>query len=872
VTGLALKSLWSRRARALSTTFAVVIGVAFVAGSFVLTDTIFAAFDEIFSDSLKGTSVVVTAQNPVEQENGEVPTVSASLLPKVRKVAGVKLAAGAIFTPGGFFDSQGDKIGNKFAPKFISSHLPDGLESLTYVDGHPPRGPTEASLDEAAAESSGIELGESIRLIGQGSARSFRLVGFTQLGSASFGGASIAQVTLPVAQQLTHKRDRFDQISIAAEDGVSPGTLKRRIERVMPSSARVETATEKADRGSEEIRDNLGFLQTILLVFGFVAVFVGAFLIFNTFSITVAQRVAEFGLLRTLGASRRQILISVLIEALAIGLLGALIGIAGGYVMAILLNALLRAFEVDLPTTSLVMESRTIVVSLLVGVVVTSVSSLVPALRSTRVPPIAALQAYVPPSSRRRRFLYVGLSSLLALGGLAILLIGLFGGGSAGTRAAMMGGGAVAIVLAVSLFSPRLVPPLATVAGWPLERVRRLIGRLARENSQRNPSRTAITAAALMIGLALVTFVTVFSAGLKSSVAQVIDENFEGGLVIQNTDGFSPIPAGAAALARKVPGVERVATIRSTEAKLLGQGSKTKVTASTPDIGEAVEIEWKQGGPATLRELGDRESGRLGLLRFRSRARSGRQVSPAEPDGGQACLPGRGQVRLEARRLRQRPDHPTGDDPRLRPDPGHDRLRHYGARRQPGKGPAAPHGRSRTRLPDRRSAEPAGTEGNPRRTGRPARQPVQRPAPAGDRDLALRHRQHAGALDPRTHAGAGDAAGDRDVAAPGADDDPLRGGDHGADRGDSRDRPGCDLRGADLAALEGRRLHALLSDRLADRAARSRRPGRGPGRDPTGAPGFAPRRARLAPVRVTLSRVPRPRHRPAPASPRWLSR
>jgi len=607
VTGLAIKSLWARKVRALSTTFAVVIGVAFVAGSFVLTNTIFAAFDEIFSDSLKGTSVVVSAKNPVEQENGEIPTVSASLLPKVKRVAGVKLAAGAIFTPGGFFDSAGDKIGNKFA-KFISSHLPDGLESLTYVEGHPPRGPTETSIDEAAAESSDLKLGERIRIVGQRSAKSYRLVGFTKLGSASFGGASIAQLILPEAQLITHKRGRFDQISVAAADGVSPDTLKRRIERVVPPSVRVETAKENADRGSEEIRDNLGFLQTILLVFGFVAVFVGAFLIFNTFSITVAQRVTEFGLLRTLGASRRQILATVLSEAVAIGLIGGLIGIAGGFVMAVLLNALLQAFEVDLPTTSLVMESRTVVISLLVGVVVTSVSSMVPALRSTRVPPIAALQAYAPPSSRGRRLLYVALSVLLGLAGLAMLLAGLFGSGSAGTRAGLMGAGAVAIVLGVSLFSPRLVPPLATIAGWPLERLRRLTGRLARENSQRNPSRTAITAAALMIGLALVTFVTVFAAGLKSSVAQVIDENFEGGLVIQNTDGFSPIPAGAAAAARKVPGVKLVATIRSTEAKLLGAGSKAKVTAPTPDIGEAVEVEWKKGGPATLRTLGDREA------------------------------------------------------------------------------------------------------------------------------------------------------------------------------------------------------------------------------------------------------------------------
>ncbi|HEY4779268.1 MAG TPA: FtsX-like permease family protein [Solirubrobacterales bacterium] len=605
MTSLALKSLWARKVRALGTSFAVVIGVAFVAGSFILTDTIFAAFDEIFSESLSGTSVVITAQNPVKQDDGEVPTISASLLPRVQRTAGVKLAAGAIFTPGGFFDSKGEKIGNKFAPKFISSNLPGQLESLTYLEGHPPRGPTETSIDKAAAEGAGLELGEKIELIGQGSARKFRLVGFTQLGSASFGGASIAKVTLPVAQALTHKLGRFDQISVAAAPGAAPALLKRRIEAEMPAGVRVETGTESADRSSEEIRENLSFLPTFLLVFGFIAVFVGSFLIFNTFSITVAQRIAEFGMLRTLGASRRQILSSVLIEAVAIGLLGAVIGIAGGLLIALALNALFEAIGVDLPTTALVVESRTIVVSLLVGVVVTFVSSLIPALRSTRVPPIAALHAFSPVPTRRRRLLYAVLAILLGVAGLAMVLIGLLGNAEAGAAAGLMGGGAVVIVIAVSLFSPRLVPPLAAVAGWPLERLRRLLGRIARENAQRNPGRTAVTAAALMIGLALVAFVTVFSAGLKSSVAQVVDENFAGGLVIQNSDGFSPIPNGTATVARKVPGVGVVATIRSAKADLVGSGAGAQVSAPTPDIEKTVKVEWKQGGPATLRNLSD---------------------------------------------------------------------------------------------------------------------------------------------------------------------------------------------------------------------------------------------------------------------------
>ena len=605
MTSLSLKSLWARKARALATIFAVFIGVAFVAGSYVLTDTIFAAFDEIFGESLKGTSVVITAENPVKQENGETPAIRASLLPRVQRTAGVKLAAGAIFTPGGFFNAEGEKIGSKFAPKFISSVLPGELESLTYIEGHRPRGPTEASIDKAAAESSDLKLGEEVRLIGQGSARSFELVGFTRLGGASFGGTSIAQVTLSAAQRLTHKVGRFDQISVAADDGVSEATLKRRIAREMPAGVRVETAKENADRGSEEIRDNLKFLTIFLLVFAFIAILVGSFLIFNTFSITVAQRVTEFGMLRTLGASRRQVLSAVVVEALVIGVVGAVLGIAGGFGIAKLLNGLFETFEIDLPTTALVLKPRTVVISLLVGTLVTTLASLVPAIRSTQVPPIAALHAFTPEPSRRRRLAVIALSLMLGAAGLGAILIGLFAGASAGTAAGLVGGGAVAIIFAVSLFSPHLVPPLAAIAGWPLERLRRLLGRLSRENAQRNPGRTAVTAAALMIGLMVVTFVLVFVSGLKSSVAQVVDENFAGGLVIQNSDGFSPIPGGAAIAAKRVPGVRTVASIRSVKAELIDGGAGTQVSAPTRNVEATVDIEWKKGGPAALRRLRD---------------------------------------------------------------------------------------------------------------------------------------------------------------------------------------------------------------------------------------------------------------------------
>ncbi len=608
MTRLAVKSLWARKVRALTTTLAVVIGVAFVAGTYILTDTTFAAFDEIFEDSLAKTDVVITAKDAVRQESGEAPSFKATVLPKVKRVPGARVASGQIFTPGGLFDAKNEQIGTQFAPKFITSILPDALETQTYVEGRAPRNAREAVLDESAAEEAGIGLGDTLKLASVERVAAYRVVGLTKLGEASWGGASIAGLILPEAQRITDKRGEFDQIAIAAKEGVSEETLKRRVQRVTPSSLLVETAKENAERNSDQIRDDLGFLRIALLVFAFVALFVGAFLIFNTFSITVAQRVREFGMLRTLGADRRQILSSVVVEALAIGLLGALLGLAGGYAIAVGLNALFVAIGIDLPTTALVTKDRTIVISLLIGIGITLVSSFIPALRSTRVPPIAAMLALELPTSRRRGIVYAAIAVLLGMAGMAMVLAGLFGSASGGSAAGLMGGGAVAVLLAVSLFSPRLVRPLASLAGRPLELLRRLTGRLARENTQRNPARTAVTAAALMIGLAVVAFVTVFAAGIKSSIASAIDENFQGELVIQNSDGFSPISPRAADAARGVEGVELIATLRSVQAKLVGgDGGKPRVTSLDRDADRVLTIDWTEGGPEVLRGLTDRQ-------------------------------------------------------------------------------------------------------------------------------------------------------------------------------------------------------------------------------------------------------------------------
>ena len=609
MTSFAIKSLWARKLRALGTTMAVFVGVSLIAGTYVITDTINKAFDQIFNDSLKGTAVVITNKQPVTQQTNTSISFPAGVLKKVRAVPGVQLAAGTIFTGGGIF--KGDEaVGTQFAPKFVSAVLPPQIETLKTVAGHRPTNSHEATLNKAAADDAGLSVGDPIRIAGERRVRTYRLVGLTELGGTSFGGASIAQLTLPEAQYITGNVGRFNQISVGINPEVSAEELKTRIERVVPPNLRVETAEQNANRSSNDIHDALSFLPIFLGVFAAVALIVGAFVIFNTFSITVSQRIREYGLLRTLGASRRQVLASVFVEAALIGLLGAVLGVAGGLLFAKGIESLFNALGIGLPTTALVVATRTVVVAVVIGLAVTLLAVLNPALRSTRVPPIAAMQNLDLTTSRRRSIVTVAIAWLLMVGGLALVLFGLFGNQKTGDAALMLGGGAALVLFGVSLYSPRLVRPLAGTIGAPLERLRGLTGRLARENSQRNPSRTAATAAALMIGLALVSFVTVFAAGLKASIADAIDRSFQGGLEIQNTNGYDPIPTAVATAVRQVPGVQTVSTLKTSQIKIDGVGGKPRATGLDPaTAGQVLNLDF-QGDTTdqTLRNLTNSEA------------------------------------------------------------------------------------------------------------------------------------------------------------------------------------------------------------------------------------------------------------------------
>jgi putative ABC transport system permease protein len=599
VTKVALRGLAQRKLRAFVTMLAVLLGVAFIAGSYVLTDTINRSFDDIFSEAYAGTDVAISPSTTGQGEEIDLPPFSAEVLNQVREVDGVEQAAGGIFSTIRFVDEEGEQLSAAFAPEFVSSVAPEPFETLTYTDGRPPENATEASIDESTADREDLAIGDTLRIAGPAGVKGYEIVGLQRLGSTSSGGSSTAQLTLEEAQRLTDKQGQFDGISVEAAEGVSPDELARRIDDVLPARLTVETGVQAAERQSEDIKEDLSFFRIVLLVFGGVALLVGSFLIFNTFSITVAQRIRELGMLRTLGATRGQILRGMVLEAAIIGALGSVLGVLAGIGFAAALNAVFKSFGIDLPNTGTVIAARTVVLALIVGMAVTFAAALSPALRATRVSPMAALLEAALPESRTHGRVFTAVAVLLMLGGLALTCLGLFGGLDSNAAAGAVGGGAVAILFGVSMFSPRLVRPLASVAGWPLEKVRGITGRLARENAVRKPGRTAVTAAALMIGLAVVVFVTVFAAGISSSIGNAIDRNFQGDVVLQNVDGFSPISPGAGREAAQVDGVRTVSSLSFAGAEY--EGKDIRVSAVDPStVSEVLTLEWEEGSPDTL--------------------------------------------------------------------------------------------------------------------------------------------------------------------------------------------------------------------------------------------------------------------------------
>jgi putative ABC transport system permease protein len=576
---VALKGLAFRKVRALLTALAVVLGVAMVSGTYVLTDSIQRAFDGIFTGSYSDTSAVISGKQVVEFSTAGKATVPESLLQRVRGVEGVQQAEGAIFdlqSEGNtvkLYNDKGEAAGNGQAPSFGFGFDGDAdrFNPLQLVDGRWAAGSSQVVIDQGTADDQGWAIGDRIRAAAEGPAKAFTVSGIARLGDVqSLGGATLAVFDLSTAQQLLNKEGQLDTIFLASDEGVTPEQLTANIEPLLPRSAQVRTGDQQASADSSGISEGVDFIRYFLLAFAAIALAVGSFVIYNTLTITLAQRVREFATLRTLGASRKQIMRSVLLEGFALGVLASVIGLFGGVALAKGLSAVFEAMDLSMPQSGLVLATRTVLVSLVLGVGITMLATIIPARRAMAIPPIAAVRegATLPPGRLTR---HGWLRPVTAVAAIVLLVWGGLGGLDTGSSLLVTGLGCVLMFVAFWLVSSRLVVPIASAVGKPSERMAGAAGRLALRNSQRNPVRTARTAAALMIGLALVTLVATLGAGMRGTAEESLDNIVDADYVLTSENGYSTFPAAAGEALAAVDGVEVASSVRSDNAVAFGE-------------------------------------------------------------------------------------------------------------------------------------------------------------------------------------------------------------------------------------------------------------------------------------------------------------
>ena len=607
---VALKGIAGRKLRTALTALAIVLGVAMISGTYILTDTINNGFDSIVTNSYKNTDVVVSGKSAFKNTNGnnpaETPTFPASVLPKVKALREVAAAAGSVTSDNvKLIGKDGKVVDTGGAPSLGFSVDPreQQFNPTKLTAGSWPHGPTQVAIDDKTAAKQGFSVGDPIRIQAVGPQRQFRVSGIAKLaGVGSIGGATFALFDVSTAQSLFGKPGQLDVIRIQSKAGVSKAKLISQIKPLLPPTATVRDTNSQVKEDKKDF-EFVSFLQYVLLAFAGIALFVGAFVIANTLSITIAQRMREFATLRTLGASRRQVLGSVVVEALVIGLLASVVGLFLGLALAKLLNKLFVWFGIDLPQGQTVFASRTIIVSLIVGTIVTLIASVRPARRATRVPPIAAVrEGSVLPVSRFAKWGPVTALGILAAA-VALVALGTLGNGIAtGPRLLMLGVGVLLLFFGVSMNAARVVRPLAALLGAPARTVGGAPGILARDNATRNPSRTASTASALMIGLALVTFVAIFGQGIRKSFEDAVNELFIADYAVTSTNTFTPIDVAAGKSLVGKPGVSDVTPIRAGAAHFLG--SDHDLTGVAPNLNTGVRMNWTAGDNGVPGRLG----------------------------------------------------------------------------------------------------------------------------------------------------------------------------------------------------------------------------------------------------------------------------
>jgi putative ABC transport system permease protein len=598
-----LRAMIAHKLRLVLTTASIALGVAFLAGTLVLTDTMGLAFEQLFGKVSSGTDAVVRTHAPYTASDGVGTSrapIAASVLTDIDKVDGVRTAEGSVSGYALLTDNDGRAILTSGGAPTLGYSMPadeDLRGDVDLLSGTAPDAPGEVAIDATSAEDNDIAIGSTIKVLFQGPTQEFTVVGTVGFGGEkNLGGTTSAYFETGTAQEVLGTPGYFDTIGVSAEDGVSQAELAKRLSAVVPKGAEAVTGETVAQENSDAVQEDLKVVGILFMIFAGIALFVGSFIIWNTFTMIVTQRSREIALLRAIGATRRQVLRSLILEALLLGVAASAIGVALGMGVAKGLTKLMDAVGFSLPSTSLQLEARTIWVSLLVGTVVTVVAALVPARRATKVLPVEALRESTPgaekPSKRR------------AVIGLAII-----GAGGAGILSALYGGadmrifgvGLLALLVGVMVALPLAVRPLAALIGAPLK-LRGLPGELAKQNALRNPRRTSSTAAALMIGLTLVVSMGVFASSLKASFGDVISDQTNADLYLSSSSaqgpGFSP---SVIAAVQAVDGVDQVSAGGWGQAHFdNGDTSYSAVDPATAE--EVMNLEVSQG---SIADLGD---------------------------------------------------------------------------------------------------------------------------------------------------------------------------------------------------------------------------------------------------------------------------
>lgn len=595
---ITMRNLLARKVRLALSAFAIVLGVAFVSGSFIFTDALGGAFSGIIKGTTADVEVAPKGADSFEAQQ-DTRTISAAVvddleaLPEAAEAHGVDQVQG-VFVIG----TNGKLVGGNGAPglafNYNETQAITGDQIITLVEGELPSSTREIALDEATAQKTGYSLGDEVTLVTPGDHPSLRatLTGTVRFGSeGGLVGATLTIFDVRAIQQLFFDgRDVYTSVSLTASDGVSQQELSNAANAVLPAGTEARTGDAVAKDDEDTISTALGFINTFLLVFAAVAVVVGTFLIINTFSILVAQRSRELALLRALGASKKQVNRSVLTEAFVVGLIGSTVGIGAGYLLAIGIKALFGVIGLDLGSAEFPLKLRTIFISYAVGLAVTMVAAYLPARRAGHIAPVAAMRDDValPEASLRRR-LIVG--AVAVAGGIALMAIGFLGEGGQGLL--LIGLGMLLILIGVALMSPVLGRPVVQALGAAYKRLFGTVGTLATQNALRNPRRTAATASALMIGLTLVALMSILGQSAKASTDKAISETLTADFVVSNAIGQPFSPAIADQIAQTA-GVGTVARFRQALGKV--DGDQVFLGATDPtDLAAALNIDMRVG-------------------------------------------------------------------------------------------------------------------------------------------------------------------------------------------------------------------------------------------------------------------------------------